>query len=297
MIYAMKKDQLKGLAGREIVGRFYGAEILLALFRTDPAVVREILPKPLKPAPEPLAMAFVANYPRTNFGPPYYEGALFVIAQYKGELGGYCLSMPVTNDTALIAGREQFGFPKKIAEDISLEIDGEHVNGSVVRRGVKILEIDCNLQEPFQRSDIEEYGPAIDDLDGQRGFRMVSFLFKYFPSPTAMGFDYTPRLVRQVSLFTPRPGGKKGPGEVKLVSSELDPLGEIPVREVLNVGYSVWDNVMLPGKVVARTWNLASFLPHAFFKADYLFHSPEENPPPPIGLKERVKQWRRMRSY
>lgn len=295
MIYAMKRGELKALAGREIVGRFYGAEMLLALFRTDPAVVREVLPKPLKPAPEPLAMAFVANYPRTNFGPPYYEGALFVVASYKGELGGYCLSMPVTNDTALIAGREQYGFPKKIAEDISLQVDDAHASGSVTRKGVKILEIECDLEEPFQRSDIEEYGPPITDLDGRPGYGMVSFLYKYFPSPTAMGFDYAPRLVRQVSLFTPRPGGKKGPGEVKLVSSELDPLGEIPVREVLSVGYSVWDNVMLPGKVVTKKRNLASFLPHAFFKADYLFHSPEKNAP--IGLRERLRQWRRMRSY
>ena len=297
MIYAMKKDALKALAGREVVGRFYGAEMLLALFRTDPAVVREVLPKPLKPAPEPLAMAFVANYPRTNFGPPYYEGALFVVASYKGELGGYCLSMPVTNDTALIAGREQFGFPKKIAEEITLDHGDDHVTGSVTRKGVKILEIDCDLEEPLLFSDMEDYGTAVDDLDGQPGLSMVSFLFKYFPSPTMMGFDYMPRLVRQVSLFRPRPGGMKGPGEVKLVSSELDSLGEVPVREVLNIGYSVWDNVMLPGRVVGRAWNLASFLPHALFKSDYLFHSTEKNPPPPIGLKERVRQWRRMKSY
>ena len=90
---------------------FYDAEMLTVLWETKPDIVRRLLPPPLKPAAQPLAMAFVANYPRTNFDVTYQESALFLRAEWEGEEGGYCLSMSVTNDIAMAGGREIFGFP------------------------------------------------------------------------------------------------------------------------------------------------------------------------------------------
>lgn len=36
------------------------------------------------------------------------------------------------------------------------------------------------------------------------------------------------------------------------------------------MAYGVFHNTMLPGKVVARTWNIFKFLKHAFFKDDLI---------------------------
>ena len=73
----------------------YDAEVLTVYFETKPEMVSRLLP-PLKPAKVPFGGAFVANYPRTNFGVSYLESALFFLAEYNGEEGGYCLAMPVT---------------------------------------------------------------------------------------------------------------------------------------------------------------------------------------------------------
>ena len=77
---------------------------------------RQAFAPPLKPAEYPVAMAFVANYPKTNFDVTYQESALFLRATYEGEEGNYCLAMPVTNDMAMVGGREFYGFPKKMAD-------------------------------------------------------------------------------------------------------------------------------------------------------------------------------------
>lgn len=111
MVFAMDRKELKALTGRDPVTRFTGTESIMAIFRTDEDVVKRILPKPLEPYREPLAMAFVCRYPETNTFFPYNEGALFLLATYRGETGLYCLSMPVTDDTAMAGGREFLGFP------------------------------------------------------------------------------------------------------------------------------------------------------------------------------------------
>ena len=139
MLYSLTQSEMKHLRQMDFLPGFRGAEILSALFRTDPEVVQAILPRPLVPADEPLAWALVARYPQTNFGLSYNEGALFLRVVHKGEPGWYCLAMPVDNDMAMISGRETFGYPKKIAEEITLERTDNHVMGRVIRRGVEVL--------------------------------------------------------------------------------------------------------------------------------------------------------------
>ena len=51
----------------------------------------------------------------------------------------YCLSMPVDDDMAMAGGREVFGYPKKMAESITLREEGSTVIGSAVRKGTEIL--------------------------------------------------------------------------------------------------------------------------------------------------------------
>ena len=86
------------------LARFTGAEMVMVLARTDPTVAAAVLPKPLQAPKDPVVSAFVAHYPETNFGVDYYEGALFVGAEYRGERGLYCLAMPVDDDLAMVLG-------------------------------------------------------------------------------------------------------------------------------------------------------------------------------------------------
>lgn len=269
MLYALAPSDIARLRGSRFVPEFTGAEMLIAAYRTDPMVVARILPRPLRLPEEAVAVAFVARYPQTNFGCVYNEGALLLRAVRGREVGLYCLSMPVDDDTAMVLGRERLGYPKKMAESIRLERSGDHVIGRVVRKGVEILRIDAELGAAVKPADLDIVSAATVDQHGQPCREVVSFLFKYFPAPGGTGLDYLPRLVRQATLLRPRADVRKATARVVPSSSPYDPLGEVPVvGPVLACFHGRWDNTMLPGRVVKHVWNVRRFLPHAFFKTD-----------------------------
>ena len=279
----------------QFMTQFTGAEKLWVTFLTDPKKVAAILPRPLRSASEPLARAFVARYPETNFGVTYNEAALFLAAEYRGERGWYCLSMPVDDDTAMIGGREQLGFPKKMAERITLDRDGSHVTGSVIRHGVELLRIEGEFADP-QRPGIQAAGVPAVDPDGRPCEKVVSFLFKYFPAADGDPLGHSPELIRQVTLYRPRPGQLTGSAKIGLTSTRSDPLGEIPVHQIVAAGYGVFDNTMLPGRVVRRIHNRWRFVPKGMFKND-VYALVDLDSLPTLTFGERRHQRKQLRTY
>jgi len=243
---------------------FYDAQMLTVFWETKPEIIARLLPPPLKPAAHPVAMAFAAYYPRTNFDVTYWETALFVRASYNGEEGGYCLAMPVTNDIAMAGGREVFGFPKKMA-DIHFKKEGDVVEGWTERRGVRFMELRAKLTGKFN-------DPAAQDLLMSAGMnedgsiRAISYNFKHFPAPEVGALDYNPRLVKQETILRPKEI-QFGEAEIVLKPSDYDPWAEVEVVKILGAMYSRGDNSMVGGKVVAEV-GLMEFAPFAFLKWD-----------------------------
>jgi acetoacetate decarboxylase len=253
------------VAGNRETGDFYDAEMLIVFWETRPDIVARLLPPPLKPAANPIAMAFVANYPRTNFDVTYQESALFLRAEFEGEEGGYCLSMPVTNDIAMALGREIFGFPKKIA-DVQFHRKGDTLHGWTERRGTRFMEIRAKMTGKLNLEDAAAMllDPAAANPDGSTD--SVSYNFKHFPAPERMGFDYNPRLVKQATTMRPKEV-QIGEAEILLQPSDYDPWAEVEIVRVLGALYTVGDNSMKSGEVVAEV-DPMEFAPHAFLKWD-----------------------------
>jgi acetoacetate decarboxylase len=270
MLYSLGKEQIQKLSNLHHLSDFMNAEMLMAVFRTDMDVVKEIIPRPLLPTEQALATAFIARYPETNFGCIYKEGALFISCQYKGEKGFYCLSMPVDDDTAMVGGREQLGFPKKMADKITLDKKDNSIIGSVVRKKVEILRIEGDLGNETSEDVLSYLGDTTTDWDGEQCYRVLSFLFKFFLSPDGSNFDYFPRLVRQATLFRRLGKTVQVTGKVTLSSTPCDPLGEVSVGDIIGIIYGQWHNTMLPGKVVTKIWNPMKFVKHSFFKSDFI---------------------------
>lgn len=242
---------------------FYDAEILTVYFETKPEIVKRLLPPPLKPAKDPFGGAFVANYPKTNFGVTYLESALFLLAEYNGEEGAYCLAMPVTSDMALILGREVFGYPKKMA-DIYMKRDGENVEGWTERHGTRFFEVRAKLTGKLQDEAAQKM--MMERISSPSGMNQVVYNFKYFPSPGRDGFDYNPRLIREVVELRPK-AVELGEAVLTFKSSEHDFWGEVEIVRILGAVYTVGDNTMLPGSAAAEA-DPISFAPYAFMKVD-----------------------------
>jgi acetoacetate decarboxylase len=251
-------------SGYQETADFYDAEMLLGLWETRPEIVRRLLPPPLKPTARPIVMAFVANYPRTNFDVTYQESALFLRAEWEGEEGGYCLSMPVTNDIAMAGGREMFGFPKKIA-NIRFGRKGDTFEGWTERRGIRFMEIRARMTGKFNVEDAQQVIASMG-IGPEGTFEAISYNFKHFPAPERAGFDYNPRLVKQVTSMRPKEI-ELGEAEIVLRPSDYDPWAEVEIVRVLGAVYTRGDNSMKSGAVVAEA-DPMEFAPHAFLKWD-----------------------------
>jgi acetoacetate decarboxylase len=251
------------LAAYRETADFFDARMLTVFWETRPEIVERLLPAPLKPAADPIAMAFVAFYPETNFGVTYHESALFLKATFNGEEGNYCLAMPVTDGIAMAGGREIYGFPKKMA-DIHLSKDNDEVGGWTERRGVRFMEIKARLTGSFNDAPAQEKLMSMLSADGK--IRGIAYNFKHFPAPEGGAFDYNPRLVRQETILGPKLV-QFGEASVVLTPSEFDPWAEVEVVKVLGAIYTEGDNSMLKGSVVAEV-DFMQFAPYAFLKWD-----------------------------
>ncbi len=262
MGFVKTSEELAGIFPETI--DFYDAEMLTVVWETKPEIVRRLLPPPLKPGKRPIALAFVANYPRTNFGVTYLESALFLRAEFAGKEGNYCLAMPVTNDIALILGREVFGYPKKIAA-IQFNRRGKDVEGLTERHGRRFFQLRAELTGKLNSEDAAAILAEVFNL-GTTAV-VTAYNFKYFPAPGGDGFDYAPRLIREEVEFRPR-SIEVGQAEVVMEASPFDPWSEVEAVRILGAVYMVGNNTMRKGKVVAEA-DPAAFAPFAFMKLDF----------------------------
>ena len=244
-------EQYYGYAVRE----FPGAQMLGILYETDPAVIRKLLPPPLEPAAEPWALVYICKFPETNLGPGYREGAIFIRCSFKGEIGNYCLSMPLDgSDDRIFNGREIYGFPKKTGT-VHLQREGAAAEGWIERKGVRFVTVKANLQMKLDRPPLK-VGP--------------SFLFKFMPSADInRGFDGPVLLVRQRTEIEYQ-SFEMGPGEISFQRSPHDPWAEIECKKVIATYFFTSTNRMLPGEIVGEA-DPQVFLPYSFSRTDWGF--------------------------
>jgi len=233
---------------------FPGAQMLGILYETEPAIIARLLPPPLEPAAEPWALSYIADFPETNLGPEYREGALFIRCRYEGEVGNYCLSMPLDDEARMHNGRNIYGFPKKLAK-VELHRDGSKAEGWVERHGVRFVTVRTELTTQLDEPPIK-VGP--------------NFLFKYMPAANlGRGFDGPVLLVRQrTELEYAR--FEMGPGEIVFEDAPHDPWSDVVCKQVIASYHFTSTNRMLPGEVLAEADPVA-FLPYSFSRTDWGF--------------------------
>ncbi len=238
-------------------------------FYTDTGIVKTLIPKPLEPVVPALALAYFSDVYRSNIGISYRESALAVTCRHRDEYGIYFLSIPVTDDMALIMGREVYGIPKKLADAISIDMDESGFEGICTRKGTDVM---AGFMEPGRSIDQAELirilNPNQEPIP--ETMEMTAFTFKHFLSPAGFGFDYPTRLVRQKTAS--RLLGKATVGQniqLDLCSSPVDPFGEIPVEKIAFGYYGEFDAVMHKGAVLAEVDD-HEYTPFAFNGLDTL---------------------------
>ena len=233
---------------------FSAIRALTVSFLSDPSVVAEIIPPPLEPAAEPRATVTVATIGRSNCVGPFDGASINLACHYGGEDGFYCLTMPMSTDTAVVFGRELYAEPKKLAE-IALEVDVERrrARGTVRRHGITYIEIEAKLEEaprPQASSSVTRH-----------------YYFKYLPQADGSGLAADPELVCVTHHGTLHRAAS-GTGRITFRESRHDPVIDLPVASI--VGASLAESeTRTEARVVARV-PAREFLPYAFGKMDDL---------------------------
>ena len=251
--FVKSPDEVRRLQQAYAAPAFLDMRTLAVTFETDPAVIAGLLPPPLLPAAEPRVTVSISEIARSNCVGPFDAAAVNVACRFEGREGAYCLSMPMSTDTAVIFGRELYAEPKKLA-DIQLDQrPGGHVRGTVTRRGITVIEIRAQFEDGFREAMVER--------------QSRNYYFKYLPSADGLGFAHAPELI-EVTHRTLVRRTVSGTGTLTFRESCHDPLIDVPVLSISGVTLSEGD--LYTTACVAATVDPAAFMPYAFAKVDDL---------------------------
>lgn len=231
---------------------FYDIASLAVTFESDPDVLAELIPPPLEPADEPRVSLSISHIRRSDCVGPFYGCSFNIHCTYQGEPGFYCLTMPMSTDTAVTFGRELFAEPKKLAQ-IDLHERGSTYTGSVTRHGITYIELSAQFEAQMAPLDRETVGHH--------------YYFKYLPAANGRGLAHDPQLVRVTHRGRVH-RATQGTGTVVFRESPHDPVIDIPVRSVLSAARSEVETHTTAE--VVETVDAETFLPYAYGKVDDL---------------------------
>jgi hypothetical protein len=143
--------------------RFHGINSLIS--PVDESKYRELLPEQFDAHDSPQASAFVVHYQTVHPWPmtSYHEGAIFLKCVYEDKEYWYTYTMPVTKYVPMWGGR-RMGFPKYLADSISLVNKDESWEGAVTHQGRTKLSLRF---DPGLRA---EPGPSEEFVTNQKDF-------------------------------------------------------------------------------------------------------------------------------
>ncbi len=248
MRYVKTPEDIARLRAIYAEPQFLQSRVLAVQFETAPEVVAAVLPPPLQPAARPLASVSVMDFAASNCVGPFAGASLTVRARYGDLEGGYCVTMPMNTDSAIVFGRELYGEPKRQAR-ISLTRTGADVTGTVERFGVTYIELHAGLTEQHTPQPAEG----------------STFHFKYTHRADGLGFDTDPLLLHIRSRTVLR-HLERGTGSITFRELVHDPVVDFPIMRVLGATYTEGD-VFTYGRTLTSV-PAEEFLPYAFGKID-----------------------------
>ena len=157
---------------------FQGQRGITAVFPpADVELYRSLLPEAFDMPDRPLVAMTVVDYHDVTLPlVPYGEGFVAIQCQHQGQTGWHVLTMPVDDETSSAGGRS-IGFPKYVADQITLEEQEEGWLGRVVYEGRTVMEMTFTAEgEPVTESSgaggtaafqlvPPGEGPAINEVD------------------------------------------------------------------------------------------------------------------------------------
>jgi acetoacetate decarboxylase len=216
---------------------YKGARSIAVAFETDPDAALEALPAPLALSEPATAVLSFYEYPWTTFG-PYNEAILTLLVEHKSRPLAYIQQIMVTTEPPMLAGREIWGFPKKLAA-IDFRSERDMIYGTLERpAAIRIASAVVRPERPAR----PPHGPA-----------RAGVSLRVIPAADANAERPLCAEIIETVTETTTHEAWEGTGSVAFAeNSVLDPWGRFPVKRVVGATYSVYDMVLPCGRVIDR---------------------------------------------
>ena len=215
--------------------RFIDREFLVITYRTDPELLREIVPEPLEAAGALVKYEFIRMPDSTGFG-DYTESGQVIPVRFQGRSGSYVHSIFLNDEAPIAGGRELWGFPKKLASP-SLRAETDTLLGTLDYGSVRVATATMGYKHR-----------AVDLDTVLRGLLEPNYLLKIIPH-----VDGSPRICELVEYRLEDvlvKGAWTGPAALQLSEHALAPVARLPVLEVVSAVHVLTDLTLGLGRVV-----------------------------------------------
>jgi acetoacetate decarboxylase len=215
--------------------RFIDREFLIITYRTDPEKLRAVVPEPLAIEAPLVRYEFIRMPNSTGFG-DYTETGQVIPVSFQGRKGGYTHCMFLNDEPPIAAGRELWGFPKKLANP-TLKTEIDMLVGTLDYGPVRVATATMGYK----------HRPA-DIAAVKASLTAPNFLLKIIPH-----VDGTARICELVEYYLEDvqiKGAWSGPAALSLNPHALAPVAELPVLEIVSALHILSDLTLGLGKVV-----------------------------------------------
>jgi acetoacetate decarboxylase len=215
--------------------RFFHREYLIIAYRTDPDVLRALVPEPLEVDAPIVKYEFIRMPDSTGFG-DYTETGQVIPVSFRGRKGGYTHCMFLNDDPPIAGGRELWGFPKKLAQP-SLRAEIDTMVGTLDYGPVRVATGTMGYKHT-----------AANHTAIKTALEAPNYLLKIIPH-----VDGSPRICELVEYYLEDidlKGAWTGPGALDLHAHALAPVAELPVLEVISATHIIADLTLGLGKVI-----------------------------------------------
>lgn len=210
-------------------------------YLTDPAAIKKVLPKPLKPYAMPVVMVSACDVHNPSFTYPYQEAVMYILCYHGKTLGWYCVSLLLGGPGAEMAtqiGRDG-GYAKKLGAEFDFKKNGNTIKVSLSRRGVQILDAKVEIGEYNNRMAADLFAhPSTEE-------KQIQDMFLYIYNRKEAS------LVKSGTEFTYKTW-KPGFATLKLQSSQDDAWNDLPVRHVVGGAYCINDLLLKSFEVAEK---------------------------------------------